>query len=154
LKEKYGAKIAGPAKEAIHIPGMDIKLRDRDEFKFGETIFRVIETPGHTAGHICFYFPNDRALFTGDTIFSMGCGRLFEGTPEDMWNSFQKILKLPDDTWIHCGHEYTVMLGYFGLSIEPNNADIKRRLAEAKDLREQGLPTIPVTLGMEKKTNV
>ena len=132
---------------------MDIRLREDDAFEFCGYEADIIETPGHTKGHICFYFPQVHALFTGDTLFSMGCGRLFEGAA-DMWNSLQKIAALPDNTNIYCGHEYTVANGRFCRAIEPNNKDIENRLEQAEELRAEGKPTLPVILATEKKTNV
>lgn len=152
LQEKYGARIYAP--DDPRIPDIDFILREKDRIEFGGDYAEIFETPGHTKTHICFYFPESGALFTGDTLFSMGCGRLFEGTPAQMWRSFQKILALPDSTNIYCGHEYTIPNGRFCLRVEPDNADIQKRLHEAEELRSRGLPTLPVTLATEKKTNV
>lgn len=152
LQQRYGARIIGPDDDRI--PLLDVRLHEGDRFSFGDNHAEILETPGHTSSHICFYFPESKALFTGDTVFSMGCGALFEGTKEIMCSSFEKILKLPDDTNIYCGHEYTLPNGMFCAKVEPDNQDIQQRLKEAKELRRQHLPTIPVTLGMEKKTNV
>lgn len=154
LKEKYGCKIIGPEKDRARIPGIDEGLNEGDVFTWQDCNFEVIETPGHTLGHICFYEPELKTLFSGDTLFSMGCGRLFEGTAEQMWNSFEKILKLPDETLIYCGHEYTLGNAKFCLEIEPENADLQKRYAEARELRRAGQPTLPVSLETEKKTNV
>ena len=115
---------------------------------------QVIETPGHTAGALCYYFPDSGLLFTGDTLFLMGCGRLFEGTPAQMYHSLQKIAALPDDTLIYCGHEYTLEATDFCLSIEPDNAVLKKRQADVRVLDAQKKPTVPATLGLEKETNV
>ncbi len=152
LQEFSGARITGPDDDRI--PGVEARLREGDRFLWSGTHADVIETPGHSSSHICFYFPELKALFTGDTVFSMGCGALFEGTKEQMWQSFEKILRLPDDTNIYCGHEYTLANGQFCQKVEPDNTDITARMKQAKDLRRQHLPTIPVTLGTEKKTNV
>ena len=153
LQEKYGAKIAGPAKEQARIENMDILLDKSSYFSFGGEKVQILETPGHTSGHICFYFPESKAVFTGDTLFLMGCGRLFEGTAEQMWNSLQKIMVLPDDTRVYCGHEYTLGGAKFCLKIEPENKDLQSRLQQVKDLRDKNQPTIPGTIGLEKKTN-
>jgi len=153
IKQKYGAQIVGPAKDAHRIAGMDIELSEGDEFSLGGENAQIFETPGHTLGGICFYFPESKAAFTGDTLFSMGCGRLFEGTPAQMWDSLQKIMALPDDTNIYCGHEYTRDGAAFCLTIEPDNEDLKQRMKEVNALRANGKPTIPVTLSIEKKTS-
>jgi len=154
LKSDYDCTVIGPAAEADRIPGIDKQVQEGDSFMLGEDKVIVLNTPGHTLGHICFYFPQDKALFCGDVLFSMSCGRLFEGTAYQMWNSFEKIMALPDDTKVYCGHEYTVENGEFALTIEPDNDSIKTRLAEARALRAKNLPTIPSTLAQEKATNV
>lgn len=153
LKEKYGAKLAGPASEKARIADMDIFLKEGDVFTLGAEDIQILETPGHTRGHICFYLPKAGAAFTGDTLFSLGCGRLFEGTAAQMWDSLQKIMALPDATQIYCGHEYTLANGKFCLGIEPDNTDLQRRIAEVKALRAAGRPSLPSTLALEKKTN-
>lgn len=154
LKAAYGCKVVGPAADARRIAGLDFGLKDGDIFELGESAARIIETPGHTSGHICFYFESDKALFCGDTLFSMGCGRLFEGTAAQMWHSLCKIMALPDETMIYCGHEYTLANGAFCLKIEPENPELQKRMEEVRRLRAKGLPTIPVTLAQEKDTNV
>ena len=155
IKAKYNAKIAAPEKEAPLIKGgVDITLKDGDIFTLGQDKAQIIETAGHTMGGICFYFKESGIIFTGDSVFSLGCGRLFEGTPTDMYTSFQKIMALPDETLIYCGHEYTKGNAGFCLANDRDNADLKHRIEEIKDLRMRGLPTIPVTLGMEKRTNI
>lgn len=154
LRERYGCQIVGPASEDHRIDHLDIGLKEGDSFSLGGSKAEIIETPGHTSGHICFWFPEDKVVFTGDTLFSMGIGRLFEGTPAQMWNSLSKIAALPDDTMVYCGHEYTQMCGRFARQIEPENKDIERRLQEVKALRAANKPTLPVPLGTEKKTNV
>lgn len=148
-----GAKIAAPAADAHRIAGIDIELRENEPFDFGSEKMEILETPGHTSGAICLHFPKSKILFTGDTLFSLGCGRLFEGTPEQMWDSFQKIMSLPDDTRIYCGHEYTQDNGKFCLSVEPDNADLLARMNEVERLRAENKPTLPTTIGLEKKTN-
>lgn len=154
LKERYGAKIFGPERERSRIPAMDFGLGEKDSFFLGDERMRILETPGHTAGALCFYFPKSGTLFTGDTLFLMGCGRLFEGTPEQMYQSLQKIAALPDDTLIYCGHEYTLEATDFCLSIEPDNEALKKRQAQVRILDEQKKPTVPATLRLEKDTNV
>lgn len=153
LKEKFHIPVIGPKAEQAKIPHMDIGLSDGEIFSDAGITVSVIETPGHTKGHIVFHWKDKNALFCGDTLFSMGCGRLLEGTAEQMFSSLQKIKSLPQETEIYCGHEYTEANGDFALSIEPDNQDIQNRLKEAVRLQTNGLPTIPVTLASELKTN-
>jgi hydroxyacylglutathione hydrolase len=153
LKEKYGCEIIGPINEAVAIPGLDMTMSDDDTFLFGEHPVRVIETPGHTAGHICYHFTDDKLLFAADTLFALGCGRLFERPPADMWHSLQKLAVLPDETAIYFGHEYTLSNARFALTIDPDNERLKARAAEIEALRAEGKFTIPTTLALEKETN-
>lgn len=154
LKEKYGAQVVGPEADRNRIPGMDTGVREGGKIPFGTGEIQVLETPGHTSGHVCFYWPEAQALFCGDTLFSMGCGRLFEGTAAQLRESLHKIMMLEDDTRIYCGHEYTLANGAFCLSVEPDNEDIKARMQEVRTMRDKGLPSIPSSLELEKKTNV
>jgi len=154
IKDRFGCKIIGPEKDRSRIPNMDEGVTEGDIFSFGEETVQVFETPGHTSGHICFYFEGSHNLFCGDTLFVMGCGRLFEGTPEEMWRSFEKIKTLPDDTNIYCGHEYTLANAKFCAHAEPDNAEIKGKLKEIEALRQANKPTIPSTLIEELETNV
>lgn len=153
LKERYGAKVIGSAIDRDRIPGIDIVLNDGDKWMFAGHEVLVMETPGHTRGHISFYFPGSGAVFTGDTLFSLSCGKLFEGNPEQMLSSLKKIVSLPEDTNIYCGHEYTLSNSKFALSIEPHNEALKSYAANVAHLRSKGLPTIPTTLKMEKSCN-
>ncbi|XVF37662.1 hypothetical protein REPUB_Repub20aG0028800 [Reevesia pubescens] len=153
LKARYGAKVIGSGIDKDRIPGIDIVLNDGDKWMFAGHEVHVIETPGHTRGHISFYFPGSGAIFTGDTLFSLSCGKLFEGTPEQMLSSLQRIMSLPDDTNIYCGHEYTLSNSKFALSIEPKNEALQSYAAHVAHLRNKGLPTIPTTLKMEKACN-
>lgn len=153
LKTRYDATIIGPKNEASKIPGIDTTVGDGGEFDFAGHRVRVFETPGHTAGHICFYFPDDKLLFSADTLFALGCGRLFEGTPAQMWNSLQKLMALPDDTVVYFGHEYTQANARFAVTVDPDNAALKARAAEIDALRAKGIFTAPTTLGLEKATN-
>ncbi|UTW55960.1 hydroxyacylglutathione hydrolase [Kordiimonas sp. SCSIO 12610] len=153
LKEKYGLKIIGPKAEAERIPGIDLAVGDGDTINIGNSIAAVFDTPGHTSGHIVYHFEHDKALFAGDTIFAMGCGRLFEGTAAQMWDSLSKIMALPDDTRIFCAHEYTMANAKFALSVEPENRDLIKRVHEVEHKRAAGLPTIPTCIEIEKKTN-
>ena len=154
LIKRYGCALIGPAREVSRIPGMTKTVSEGDRIEFGEDVFRVIGTPGHTNGHICFFAEKNHLLFCGDTLFSLGCGRLFEGSAAQMWNSLQKLMSLPDDTLIYCGHEYTQTNGEFCLSQDPDNADLIARMEDVKQLRENGKPTLPVSLATEKKTNI
>lgn len=154
IKKKFGCTVIGPAADVRRMPDLDRGVKEGETIIFGDDVLHVIETPGHTSGHVCFYAEKAHVLFSGDTLFSMGCGRLIEGSADQMWQSLQKILALPDDTKIYCGHEYTQANGAFAQSVEKNNADIHARMDEAKKLTANGRPTLPTTLLQEKKTNV
>ncbi len=153
LKDRYGLTIIGPKAEADRIPGIDIQVDEGDSVMLGDHSADVYFVPGHTSGHIAYHFSGDTALFCGDTIFSLGCGRLFEGTPAQMWTSLQKLMALPDDTQLYCAHEYTAANGAFALSVEPNNRALTDRMDEVTALRADGKPTVPTTLAQEKATN-
>ncbi|MDH4440029.1 MAG: hydroxyacylglutathione hydrolase [Rhizobium sp.] len=153
LKEAYGCEIIGPLNEAVAIPGIDRTVADGDEFLFGAHPVRVIETPGHTAGHICYYLPEDMLLFAADTLFALGCGRLFERSAMDMWHSLQKLAELPDETIVYFGHEYTLSNARFALTIDPGNTRLKTRAEVIEAQRTRGHFTIPTTIGLEKETN-
>ncbi|MCD6034948.1 MAG: metallo-beta-lactamase family protein [Rickettsiales bacterium] len=153
LKEAMGCKIVGFAEDAHRIPGIDIKLTKGACWKLGMSEATMLFLPGHTLGHIAFYFKTEAALFCGDTLFSLGCGRLFEGTPEQMWESLSQLMALPPETRVFCAHEYTEANGRFALHVEPNNRDLQLRIKEVADLREKGIPTIPSTIGLECATN-
>lgn len=153
VKKLTGCRIVGPRADRARIPGIEIEVGDGDVFELGRRRARVYETPGHTSGHICYHFVEDNVAFTGDTLFAMGCGRLFEGTPQQMWSSLQKLLAWPDDTRVYCAHEYTQSNAKFALTVEPDNGELTARAAEVDRLRHDGLPTIPSTIGLEKKTN-
>jgi len=153
LKEQTGAKVIGYSGDSKRIPGIDVQLEDGKIFKVCGQDARAIFIPGHTLGHIAYYFADSGNLFCGDTIFSLGCGRLFEGTAGQMYNSIEKIKALPSDTKIYCAHEYTKSNGRFAISIFPDNQDLKARIEEVRILRNDGKPTIPSTLELEIKTN-
>ena len=153
LKEKYNCKIVGSKKDRDRIPGIDIEISDGDYWSFKEHTAQIIEIPGHTSGHIAFFFKSLNAVFTGDTLFSLGCGRLFEGTPTMMWNSLKKLRALPDQTKIYCGHEYTLSNGKFINSIYPSE-DIRLKIESLVELNEKNLPSIPSTIADEKKMNI
>jgi hydroxyacylglutathione hydrolase len=153
LKERTGCRVVGARGDAARIPGIDVRLGEGETFELGSRRARVLETPGHTRGHIVYVFDEDRAAFVGDTLFAMGCGRLFEGTPAEMWDSLQKLLALPDDTRVYCAHEYTQKNARFALTVEPGNAELVARAAEVDRMRANGLPTVPTTIGRERATN-
>jgi hydroxyacylglutathione hydrolase len=151
LKQETGAKVVGPGKDAARIPGLDIGVDESTGWEFDGRKVQVLEVPAHTRGAITFVI--DGNAFTGDTLFTLGCGRLFEGDPQMMWTSLRKLMTLPDDTKIYCGHEYTQSNGRFALTLEPGNADLKARMDGVNAARAAGQPTVPSTLGLEKKTN-
>lgn len=153
LKQATGCKIVGAAVDQAHIPGIDIPLHDGEQIQLGEQTMRVIGTPGHTLGHICYYCANSQALFCGDTLFSLGCGRLFEGTAEQMWYSLQKLKVLPGTTRVYCAHEYTQANGRFALTLEADNINLQQRLAQVAALRANNQPTLPSTIAVEMATN-
>jgi hydroxyacylglutathione hydrolase len=153
LKRATGCRIAGPKKDAARVPGLDLGLVEGDTFSLGDARARIIETPGHTSGHISFWFEDAKALFCADTLFSLGCGRLFEGTPAQMWGSLQKLAALPDDAVVYCGHEYTLANARFALTVDPANPALRARAEEVEQLRAEGQPTVPSTLGAERAAN-
>lgn len=154
LKAATGCVVIGPKGEAARIPGIDRAVGEGDAFALGSTQVHVLETPGHTAGHISYWLPSIGTAFVGDTLFAMGCGRILEGNAEMMWNSLQKIMRLPPATRIYCGHEYTVANGKFGLGIEPGNKALAERVVACEALRAAGQPTLPTRLDQELATNV
>ena len=153
LKEKYKSQIIGSKKDEKRIPGIDIAFRDNETFKFGNINFKIILVPGHTSGHICFFSNKEKIIFTGDTLFSLGCGRVFEGTYTQMIDSLNLIKKLPGDTLIYCGHEYTKKNLEFCMQYENNEFLIKKK-KWISDRLIKNLPTIPVTINEELQTNI
>jgi hydroxyacylglutathione hydrolase len=153
LQQEYGAPIIGPAKESTRITGLSRAVAHGDIVTFSTLRAEVLATHGHTAGHISYYFPQMQALFCGDTLFSLGCGKLFEGTPVEMWDSLKLLRALPDDTRIYCAHEYSENNAKFALAIDKNNEALKSRAAQIATLRKEGQPTIPALLGNEKLCN-
>jgi hydroxyacylglutathione hydrolase len=153
LKAATGAQVVGSRKDAARIPGLDIGVAEGDSFLLGAVAASVMEVPGHTSGHIAFWFPTSHALFCGDTLFALGCGRLFEGTGEQMWASLRKLRALPDDTLIYCAHEYTESNARFARTVERQNPDLLARIDEIKERRRRNLPTVPSRLDLERKTN-
>ncbi len=151
LKARYAPLVIGPAADAGRIPDMAQGVREGDKVRVGSLEADVIETPGHTVGHISFHFPADRLLFAGDTLFALGCGRLLGGTPAQMWSSLSKLALLPDATSVYCGHEYTLSNARFALGVDPDNAALRQRAAEVEALRAKGAFTLPTTIGAERR---
>lgn len=151
VKEATGATVSGPA--GGKIAGLDVELREGDEIKLGEHVGRVVEVPGHTLDHIALIFDEERVAFVGDTIFAMGCGRLFEGTPEQMFESLQRLTSLDEETKLYCAHEYTLANARFAAHAEPDNAAIAQRLAKVEEMRSSGEITVPTTVALERSTN-
>ena len=153
IRARFGCPVVGAAADAHRLPKLDRAVKEGDTVAIGDAVGRVIETPGHTMGHIAFYYPDGHALFCGDTLFSLGCGRLLEGRPADMFASLQKFAALPSDTQVYCGHEYTEANARFAITVEPDNAALKKRMAEILALRAAGRSTIPSPLGEEMAAN-
>jgi len=153
LKAEYGCRVIGPKGEAARIPALDTAVGEGDTFKLGSFEVRVLETPGHTAGHVTYFIPAVGVAFAGDTLFAMGCGRIFEGTPEMMWGSLKKLMALPPATRVYCGHEYTLANAKFALTIEPENETLQRRFKDVEAARAAGKATLPTTIGVELDTN-
>jgi hydroxyacylglutathione hydrolase len=151
IKEATGARISGPASDRI--PGREVALSEGDQIHLGRHVGRVIEVPGHTLDHIALIFDDDGVAFVGDTLFAMGCGRLFEGTPEQMYRSLQRLSGLPDVTRLYCAHEYTLANARYAAHAEPDNDAITQRLAEVQGLRDAGQITLPTTVKQERETN-
>ena len=153
IKAATGCIITGPAAEFERIPTLDIQVRGGDVVTFGETKAHVIDVPAHTAGHIAFHFDHEQVIFVGDTLFAMGCGRLFEGTAEQMFNNMQVLSQLPDGTAVYCAHEYTQSNGRYALVAEPDNAALVARMADVDAMRLRGEATVPTTIRLERETN-
>jgi hydroxyacylglutathione hydrolase len=153
IKAATGCTITGPAAEAARIPTLDVKVRGGDVVAFGATKAHVIDVPAHTAGHIAFHFEHEEIAFVGDTLFAMGCGRLFEGTAAQMFDNMRKLEALGDATAIYCAHEYTASNGRFALTVEPDNVALIERMAQVTAMCERGEPTVPTTIKLERATN-
>ncbi|MBL0374697.1 hydroxyacylglutathione hydrolase [Rhizobium sp. KVB221] len=153
LKARFDVEITGPKNEADKIPGIGFAFGDGGSFAWAGHPVRVIETPGHTAGHICYYLPEDRILFSADTLFALGCGRLFERPPRDMWQSLSKLKALPGDTVVYFGHEYTLANARFALTIDPHNQALVSRVRDIERQRAEGVFTAPTTIERELQTN-
>lgn len=154
LKAETGCRVFGPAAEEQRIPGVDIAVREPDQVTFGAYAVSVLDTPGHTIGHVSYFLPQAQVVFVGDTLFAMGCGKVLEGTAQMMWASLEKLAALPPETSVYCGHEYTLANAGFCLAIEPENEAIKVRARDVEALRAAGRPTLPTTIGLERETNV
>ena len=153
LRDAFGAKVAGAKADANRLPKLDAALTPGEDWTFGSQIVEIFDTPGHTVGHIAYYFPRGRALFAGDTLFALGCGRLFEGSAQQMWGALSQLAELPPETRVYAGHEYTLANARFSLTIEPKNVALVDRVAEIEQLRADGTPTLPTTIGRELATN-
>ena len=154
LKKKYKIKIVGFKNDKQRIPNIDILLENNEIWKSENFEAKIIHIPGHTSGHICFYFIKEKIAFTGDTLFSLGCGRIFEGTYEQMYKSLNKLKKLSPDTKIYCGHEYTLQNSLFCSKYDKNNKNLKKKILEIRDKLEKNLPTVPSTLREELTYNI
>ena len=154
LKKKYNSVVIGYKDDANRIPEIDILLEDNQIWKADNFEAKIMHIPGHTTGHICYHFFKEKLIFTGDTLFSLGCGKLFEGTYQDMFSSLKKIKKLSKDTKIYCGHEYTLQNSKFCIKYDPKNTKLKNKITEIKKKLEKNLPTIPTTLKDENECNI
>jgi hydroxyacylglutathione hydrolase len=153
LKQRFALRIVGPEAEKSKIPGIDATVGQGSVLPFGNERIEVISTPGHTAGHVCYHFPESKLLFSADTLFALGCGRLFECPPSTMFESLSKLAALPPETTVYCGHEYTLSNARFALTVDPDNAALKARAHKIEALRAQDRPTLPTTIGEELATN-
>lgn len=153
LKRKFTCRVVAPHDKKVAIGDVDLRVGEGDRVMVGGLTARVLETPGHTLDHVSYVFDDDHAVFSADALFSIGCGRVFEGTYPMMWDSLLKLRALPDDTRVYCGHEYTQSNVKFALGVEPDNATLQARAREVEALRKDGKPTIPTTIGAEKKAN-
>ncbi|MFW2831672.1 hydroxyacylglutathione hydrolase [Sphingomonas sp. ID0503] len=153
IKAATGCTITGPAGEAANIPTLDVRVKEGDRMAIGAVEAIVLEVPAHTGGHIAYHLPSEGVVFVGDTLFAMGCGRLFEGTAAQMFANMQRLAALPPETRVYCAHEYTLSNGRYALHAEPENATVVARMAEVERLRAAGEPTVPTTIALELATN-
>ena len=153
IKEATGCTITGPAAEYARIPTLDVQVKGGDKVKLGDHVADVWDVPAHTAGHIAYHFAEDAAIFVGDTMFAMGCGRLFEGTAEQMHSNLQRLASLPPETLVYCAHEYSLANGRYALVAEPDNEALKERMKKVEAARAAGEPTVPTTIALELATN-
>ena len=154
IKRATGCLVTGPAAEAARIPTLDRQVREGDSVKLGPVEAHVLEVPAHTAGHIAYHLPSDAKIFVGDTLFAMGCGRLFEGTAEQMYGNMKRLEALPAETQVYCAHEYTLSNARFAITVEPDNGPLRERLASVERARDAGEATVPTTIGLEQATNI
>lgn len=153
IKTATGCTITGPAAEAARIPTLDVQVEGGDTVMLGKVEAKVIDVPAHTAGHIAYHFASENVAFVGDTLFAMGCGRLFEGTADEMYANMRKLEALGDETVVYCAHEYTLSNGRFALTVEPDNEALVQRMVEVTALRERGEATVPTSIALERATN-
>lgn len=153
LREAYGATVVGAAADRNRLPRLDLEVRDGDAVALGSSTAAILDAPGHTVGHIAYYFAGAGALFSADSLMVMGCGRLFEGTPEQMWSTLSRMAALPDGTLVYSGHEYAASNMRFALSVDPDNPALQARAAEIEALRAEGRPTVPAPIELERATN-
>lgn len=153
VRARFGCPVVGAAADVRRLPKLDQAVREGDQVTLGAVQAEVIDTPGHTRGHIAYHFADGGVLLCGDTLFSLGCGRLLEGTPAEMFASLKKLAALPAETQVCCGHEYTEANARFAITVEPNNPDLQARAAEVKRLRAAGQPTVPSMIGSERAAN-
>ncbi len=154
LKKKFESIVVGFKKDSDRIPGIDILLENNQIWKAENFLAKIIHIPGHTSGHICFHFFQEKLVFTGDTLFSLGCGKIFEGTYKEMFESLNKIKSLPEETKVYCGHEYTLNNSKFCISYEPGNHDLKKKIEKIKKKIKEGQPTMPTTIKEELDCNI
>jgi hydroxyacylglutathione hydrolase len=152
LKAKFGCRVTAPEKSK-QVPGVDHVVSEGDQVKVGSLLAHVLDTPGHCADHIAYWFKREKTVFSGDTLFALGCGRIFGCTPEELHASLQKFAAMPDDTVVYCGHEYTLSNARFALTVDSSNLALRTRVLEIESLRAHGKPTLPTTIGIEKATN-
>jgi hydroxyacylglutathione hydrolase len=153
LKASHGCRVVAAKADAHRIPAVDETVEEGGSVSVGSFVAEIFDTPGHTVGHIAYYFPKQKLLFAADTLFSLGCGRLFEGTPKQMWASLLKLRALPDDTALYCGHEYTLSNARFAVTVDPSNEDLAKRARQVEAQRAEHKFTLPVLLGAEKREN-
>ncbi len=153
IKEKTRCIVVGPKADRDRIPMIDVEVADGDTYELYGASAKVWDVPGHTAGHIAYWFAESRALFCGDTLFALGCGRVFEGTHEQMYNSISKFSEVPDETWVYCAHEYTSSNAKFALHVDPDNADLQAYAKQIEARRAAGVSTVPSLMGVERRTN-
>ena len=153
IKAATGCTVVGPKADRDRIPMIDIEVADGDTYTLFEASAKVWDVPGHTAGHIAYWFSESRALFCGDTLFALGCGRVFEGTFEQMYHSISKFNEVPDETWVYCAHEYTMANAKFALHVDPDNTDLQAYAKQIESRRNAGVSTVPSLMSVERKTN-